>query len=317
VDIIPHLNELVKKFSRRPVQFISITNEEKNVVEKFLKKRPIAGWVGFDPGSTLAKAYGLQGVPSTVLISPDGKVAGITHPKKLKSEHLESLLAGKELKLPSMSFADMSILRTSLEPGPSANLDIIIRPSSDKAYGKTFGPGRYQWKGMSLRELLSDVYEIPPMFVEGNALDDQKHYDVSAVGPKDQGPALKKLLPDLLAIAFDVTTKREMREIEGWALTAPSGKPKGLKETTSMGGMSKSGYGTFEMAGFGMTQVAHMMQHVLRKPIVDKTGIDGRFDLSLQYEEMRPESLMESLREFGFDFEPSKVQTEFLVVNER
>jgi uncharacterized protein (TIGR03435 family) len=59
------------------------------------------------------------------------------------------------------------------------------------------------------------------------------------------------------------------------------------------------------------------MQHVLQKPVIDRTGIDGRFDLSLQYDDDRPESLLEALKEIGFYFKEAKIPTEFLVVNKK
>jgi thiol-disulfide isomerase/thioredoxin len=46
VKAIPHLNELAGKFKDRPVVFLSVTDEEQKVVEAFLNKRRISGWVG-------------------------------------------------------------------------------------------------------------------------------------------------------------------------------------------------------------------------------------------------------------------------------
>ena len=63
--------------------------------------------------------------------------------------------------------------------------------------------------------------------------------------------------------------------------------------------------------------LAEMVQRVLRKPVVDRTGIEGKFDLSLQYEEGRPESLLEILRALGFGIEAAKLPTEFLVLSKK
>src|SRR5712692_5337033 len=54
---IPHLNQLAKEFERQPVQFLSITDEEQPLVEGFLQKRPINGWIGLDYKGALRKAY--------------------------------------------------------------------------------------------------------------------------------------------------------------------------------------------------------------------------------------------------------------------
>src|SRR5437016_10428339 len=68
LDAIPHFNEMVEQFKDRPVQFISISDEEPALVEGFLKKKSIAGWVGIDRSNKSNKAYNEEGIPLTVLI---------------------------------------------------------------------------------------------------------------------------------------------------------------------------------------------------------------------------------------------------------
>ena len=68
ITSMPDLNELARQFQDRPVQFISVTDEERPVVEAFLRKRPLEGWIGLDPKRRLFQAYGVDGIPQTVLI---------------------------------------------------------------------------------------------------------------------------------------------------------------------------------------------------------------------------------------------------------
>ena len=48
VENIPHLNDLVDQFGGRGIEFLSITAEDRPVVEKFLKTHPIHGIVATD-----------------------------------------------------------------------------------------------------------------------------------------------------------------------------------------------------------------------------------------------------------------------------
>ena len=317
VDAIPHLNELMEKFAGR-IEFVSVTDEEAGVVEAFLKKKPIRGWVGFDRSKTMSKQYGFEGIPDTVLIDAAGKVAGITHPSQLKADHLEDLLAGKPVKLPPPFGESMAIPRTSLESGPTPLLDVIIRPSAPGGNsGMSNGPGKYLQKSVGARYLFSSIYEVPAPFVEGDGADDATRYDVSINWPKAEDKALRKLLPDLVAIALHVNVKRETRDTDGWRLTAPHGTPECLKEAASMGGSSMVGHGDLRMTGMNMANLAKIIQTVLRKPVVDGTAIAGRFDFALKYDDARPESVLEQLRERGFEFEAAKVPTEYLVVTKK
>ena len=45
---IPHLNQLAEQFEPRGVEFVSITSEDANTVERFLKTHPMRGIVALD-----------------------------------------------------------------------------------------------------------------------------------------------------------------------------------------------------------------------------------------------------------------------------
>ena len=47
---IPHRNRLAERFAARPLRFLSITDEDIDIVTRFLNDQPIAGWVGLDLG---------------------------------------------------------------------------------------------------------------------------------------------------------------------------------------------------------------------------------------------------------------------------
>jgi thiol-disulfide isomerase/thioredoxin len=79
-ESIPHWNELVETFKDKPVQFLAITEESEQVVAAFLKQTPIHSWVGFDgPGKSMRDLYGIQGIPTTVIVDTNGIVAAVAH----------------------------------------------------------------------------------------------------------------------------------------------------------------------------------------------------------------------------------------------
>jgi len=92
VAAIPHLNKLAEGFQGRPVRFIFITNEAPAVVNKFLKTHPLRGWIGLDPDSSAFAAFGVRGIPHTVVLDPEGRVAGQTYPELLTPGMLEAVL---------------------------------------------------------------------------------------------------------------------------------------------------------------------------------------------------------------------------------
>jgi thiol-disulfide isomerase/thioredoxin len=96
VESIAHLNELAEKFSGRPVAFISVTQESRTKVEKFLKDREMRGNIAAD-GDPAFSVFRVRGIPYTVLIDRDGVVRDITYPARVTEQRVNDLLAGGPL----------------------------------------------------------------------------------------------------------------------------------------------------------------------------------------------------------------------------
>jgi thiol-disulfide isomerase/thioredoxin len=95
VAAFPHINELAGKYKDKPIQFIAITTETEQQVTKFLKKKPLATWIGLDTDRSVSKAYDITGIPVTVLVDAQGNLAGFTYPTEVNEKVLDDLLAGR------------------------------------------------------------------------------------------------------------------------------------------------------------------------------------------------------------------------------
>jgi thiol-disulfide isomerase/thioredoxin len=100
VASIPHMNELAETFKDKPVQFIAITEEDENQMRKFLAKKPIRAWIGLDTDESVFRAYGVKGIPHTVVVDKSGRIATITYPSALTSQLLNDVLAGRKPTVP-------------------------------------------------------------------------------------------------------------------------------------------------------------------------------------------------------------------------
>lgn len=97
---IPHFNALADEMKDDPVQFISITDEDRKTVEPFLAAHPMRGWVGLSLPDGAFAAYGIEGRPQTIVIRPDGVIDVRLIPSfektlPIRAQNLRNLLAGK------------------------------------------------------------------------------------------------------------------------------------------------------------------------------------------------------------------------------
>jgi len=149
VNSIPHLNELASKF--KSVRFISITDERPDVVEKFLAKHPIEGFVAFDDDGSTHSAYGVSSYPHTALADANGTLRGIVSPSQLTEVLLQELAAGRTIDLQ--------------RPAGTECVGVFGAPLSEAKSGGTSsveaGPGRWRGRNLPLKTILAAAYSIP------------------------------------------------------------------------------------------------------------------------------------------------------------
>ncbi len=75
VASMPALIEVMKSFKGKPVTFITLNQSESpDQVKKFIERRKWDLPVAVDSNATVAEKYGVEGIPQTVIVGPDGKV---------------------------------------------------------------------------------------------------------------------------------------------------------------------------------------------------------------------------------------------------
>ena len=95
----PWMNTIEQQYKNRGFNVLAINlDAQKTDAEKFLAQLPAEFQIAFDPKGTTPKAYGVKGMPTSFLISKDGKIlyqhVGFNHAtretlEKLIEQHLK------------------------------------------------------------------------------------------------------------------------------------------------------------------------------------------------------------------------------------
>lgn len=105
IEAIPHLNQLAEQFNSNSVVFLSVSDDNENHLNQFLKEHPMRAWLALDgPNNATEQSFHLKGYGLIVLINPAGKVVTISLPAFLEAKHLEEILAGKPCSLHAPKF---------------------------------------------------------------------------------------------------------------------------------------------------------------------------------------------------------------------
>jgi len=92
--MIPHNNELNKKFSKRGLVVVGVTNEPEKLVEKYVADNKVEYPIFIEKSYKSANALKIAGYPHAVLVDPKGTVVWAGHPAELNDSIVEKALTG-------------------------------------------------------------------------------------------------------------------------------------------------------------------------------------------------------------------------------
>ncbi len=304
VAALPHLNELAERFANRPVRFIAVTDEDREKIDRFLRKRAIKGWIGLDRGGATFQAYGIGWRPRTVIIDGQGRVARALQPTELTADLLEAVLAGTAVA----GDAAAAAAAPPAGPAPGApestkhtpHVTIEIAPT-DEIYGGWMIDSRScQASAILLKEALAMIYGLPsPARVVSERPIPQQYYNIKASVPTSQQDRFRPLLQQAMETALGYRGRLEEREVEAVVLSAPRGFGPDLRasEKTDEGSHASTDKGIILGSNLGLSNLMAELERAGGKPLIDQTGLSGKFDWDVQYVDGDVASLVKAIRE--------------------
>jgi uncharacterized protein (TIGR03435 family) len=167
----------------------------------------------------------------------------------------------------------------------NAPLDASKGPVRSPFHGFTYTPGRVECV-LPLRSLIREAYSIEPWELSGPAWLDQDFYDLKAVMPAQTNRSDARLmLRALLKERFDLRLHLEQRVLTVYELVVDK-KGFALKSDPSSPSSQYSyhtGNGSFSAARMPFSGFAFVLAKIIDQPVVDRTGIEGRYTFELKW----------------------------------
>jgi uncharacterized protein (TIGR03435 family) len=311
-EAMPHLNELADHFKNKPVQFISVSDEEEWRVKNFLKfATPISGWIGLDTDGVMFKAYNVWARPYTVLVDLQAKIAALMDPTDLNASILERMLSG----LTPFPPPDQSI--PSASPPKEAPLvqplvELLIRPAKPSSSMSMAG-GKFKARGMKLHEIVSHAYDVSPARLVASNPQPDKTYEIIASVPDEQRELLRPMLQQALSTAFGLKVRRETRDMDVLILSLPKTGTHRLRVSANKSDVI-SDPGVVASPGTTIPIFTSALENTLRQIVLDETHLGGLYDISLYWDAKDPKSIKEAVStQLGLELREEKRPVEVLV----
>jgi uncharacterized protein (TIGR03435 family) len=165
-----------------------------------------------------------------------------------------------------------------------------IKPNASGKPGSGIStyPGRIKIINSSLKFCVQVAWNVKDFQVAGGAnwMDTDK-FDIDAVAAdRFTMPELRVMLQALLADRFGLAIHREMLDKPGYAMVAAKSGPKlqpAAEDPSIQFSRTSSGDRTLKAPGVSMAQLASAFSTALGKTVVDQTGIEGKFNIALQW----------------------------------
>jgi uncharacterized protein (TIGR03435 family) len=190
-------------------------------------------------------------------------------------------------------------------------VDFSIGPAVGNSTSVSAGTIRSE--GINTRGLVALAYDVPAVRVLGPDWLSKTRYSITAAVDLQDAAEWRGMLRQELERRFQLEAHSELRPFDVLVLSA-AGEPRleradGRKSNTWI---QVSGV---RMKEVSMEGVASALQHIIGQPVIDETGIDGRFNVELAWEQDRVASLTRRLAAIGLQLTPAKRDLEAVVVD--
>jgi uncharacterized protein (TIGR03435 family) len=164
----------------------------------------------------------------------------------------------------------------SVRPSPPGNVN--------GGSGGHSGKGRLAMNNVTLKRCIIGAYGIGPNEIAGGPdWLDTDHFDIAAKAEKPVGDSeLMLMLRELLSQRFKLTLHRETRSSRVYVMELGKNGPKLVKSAAGESS-TLNGRGSIVAKATTMKSFASILSRQMDYPVVNQTGLDGSFDLKLEW----------------------------------
>jgi uncharacterized protein (TIGR03435 family) len=178
-----------------------------------------------------------------------------------------------------------------------ASIKPATAPKSGESRGSSTTPSGINWQSSLLR-CVAVAYGVRDHQVSGPVWLADARFEIVAKAPAGSGEAdFPEMMRTLLAVRFQLKAHTEPKEYSGFALVVGKDGPKLTRSAPPPGGRgSLGGYpqvsrirlqggggGNVEYKDISMELLARNLTNLIGRPVLDETGLTGRYDIELEY----------------------------------
>jgi uncharacterized protein (TIGR03435 family) len=211
------------------------------------------------------------------------------------------------------------------EDAPRFEVASIKRISGEQLHGLSGGQSRtgtLTMNNVTLKRCIMGAYAVGPNQIAGGPewLDSDRFEIVAKAEQPVGDQVLMQMLRALLADRFRLQLHRETRTLEVYVLGVAKNGPK-LKKSDKAQATTRGEHGAIDATKITMDRFAEVLSRQMDLPVVNQTGIEGVFDLALQWSpestptDNRPSIFTAVQEQLGLRLTAERAPIEVLVID--
>jgi uncharacterized protein (TIGR03435 family) len=315
------------------LEVIAISDEPEERLRKFMKARPTTLTIASDTAGSFRKYFPHRTIPHTVLIGPEGKVYAITNSDNITLDVLKVALKGVNLNLPykkdKVGFdIDTYFTADSTKPKQFSLLPAVqgTGTMSKRYIDGAFKDRRFTIVNMPIDGLFRLAYgkNYSSVINEYDTVKrkyaDEIKYCLDAwIETPDQQKLMSYIQGELKKNFIDVEVSLEKRKRKVLLLKAKPEAASLLKRSTEKNDGYGGGGGHFEGNGVKLDALADYIESfgLYNGKVVNETGIEGRFNIYIEFQPEKKDSFKDELAKLGLYWETAEREVEMLVLKKK
>ena len=323
----PKYEALQKKY-RDKLQIITVTHEQVKRIQSFIQNRPVQLMMAMDTAEALRKYFAYRTIPHVILIDTNGVIKAITGSDEIQDQVIDDIWKGKEISL-RLKQDDIKFDYES----DYFNADSNTRESFNLQPGipnvgtfSKIGKGIFKDRRLSLHNFTIDglyrmanktsyfrvAYEMDKAAFDYSKPENK--YCLDVIVPKGEEQLLYKTMVQKLPQFFEVRTKTEKRKVPVYIVKKSSTHP-ALKRSKEVNDTYAGRSNFFTGNGVKIAALAQFLEEfgLMGTPVIDETGMEGRYDIHIEWEPEKKEGLKDAFLKAGFVLEKAEREIDILV----
>ncbi|MFN7967296.1 MAG: redoxin domain-containing protein [Acidobacteriota bacterium] len=311
VSAIPRIESLHDlQVGTTKLQILNITDEPLDDLRRFAQNHRLPSNVAVDSDGSVFRSFGVQARPHCVLLDADRRIVFEGHPGDISDQLITDVLGGKRL--------DEVAAKEAPSPAPALRtglLEVSIRDSATGQFSASTTPDLIELHGHTVEQLLSYAFGVTALRLRSSdRVLMSRRLDVAVEVP-DASAKAPALLARELPVALGMSIARVSEPTECLVLEKLS--PDGVRllrappEARAQLRLSEDG-----IHGVGYVETfLRYLEYSAGKPIVDRTGLSGAFQIDLTWKRGNLGSLQAALAAAGLRAELAVTSVELIRVS--